>query len=171
MSVLLLISCEKEENPPPDSSNITVSSVFYGVTRYYVLGYSFELGEKVSSIPEGGKIADIIPEQLITPMGVVNGIVFSTPGSNGNGFYLNDEFGTYNEAKIFYDSYIEAEIENFSLITDTINPYQVYTFLTQKNNYVKFLIKNVNFVGSGLDRYVVVDLEYFIQRDGSTNLQ
>jgi len=147
---------------------ITVSSEIFGTGNYYVYGYSFELAEKVKTSNSYDIIPDIIPTLELLPSGEVLGAIFTTHNSNSNGFYLNGEFKSLSEANKFYDDYIEAEIGTIQKTTDRLVPFQIYTFITYKGNYVKFMIQDVRIVTNDqLTDYVEVDIKYDINKYGS----
>jgi len=165
--MLFCISCTKE-NDPEITGDVTISSRFYGTTVYYVYGYSFELEEKVPSFNSGGKLYDIIPENVINPAGDVIGVQFTTEGSNQYGFYKNGDFSGLSEAENYFNSYLEAENGPWSSLTDTLAVAQVYTYRTHEGNFVKFCIKDVQIIQPLTEsEYVNVDIHYFIERSGT----
>ncbi|MCB8995084.1 MAG: hypothetical protein H6538_05710, partial [Bacteroidales bacterium] len=106
------------------------------------------------------------------PSGVPVGVQFSTNSvSESYGFYLNAGFDNLNDAEDYYRNYIKAYYPSFTTLTDTVKTYQVYTFQTWKLNYVKFLVRDIRAISKNdIADYFEVDIEYFIQRDGSDNL-
>lgn len=171
--LILLIagSCEGDKKTPvPSTDEITVSTQLFdtGPTGYEVFGYSFELGKKIS-ILDKSQVADVIPQQVLRIDGTVIGAQLSVGGNNPFGFYKNRDFATLEEATNFYNAYHDAVDGPWESLTDTLAPYQVYTFRTFNENYVKFMITGVNIVNASSPEssYVKINLRYHIQQDGS----
>lgn len=161
-------SCEKKENPPNQKGEVTISSEIFGSKVYYVNGFSFEEEKYVPSLNPGGSVADIIPVNELKVTGEVIGMVFSTGPGNSYGFYKNFESNNLQAAEDFYRNYNQVEIQDLSELTDTLEAGQVYTFKTFKENYVKFLIREVRLMNqSALSDYVEADITYNIQRNGT----
>jgi hypothetical protein len=169
--LFMLSSCAKEEDPNPNG-DITLSSRFYGTNVYFVYGFSFELEESVPSLNSGGKIYDIIPVNILeASTGNAIGSQFSVEGSNQNGLLLNDQFETLSEAESFFMNYTNATNGPWQDLSDTIKSFQVYTYKTHQNNFVKFYTKDVRIIKSELEDekdYIEIDIHYYIQRDGSS---
>ena len=83
----------------------------------------------------------------------------------------NDDFSTLAEAEEFYNSYNLALTGPWEFQSDTLEDFQVYTLRTAKNNYVKIMVLDVReIVNISPPDNIEIDIRYFIQRDGSTNL-
>jgi hypothetical protein len=173
---ILFISCEKEGNETPkDSGKITLSSAFFGSDNFYFsYGYSFEKG-KALQVPSSNPAlkADIYLDDLILPNAdEMIGFIFAEE-DNDYGIFKNGEFENLLAGRDFFDNYNEAVNDpgQWKIFSDTIEACQVYTFRTRENNFVKFLVTDVRKMdGLSQSDYLEVDLEYFIQRDGTTNL-
>ncbi|MGC9341378.1 MAG: hypothetical protein ACP5E3_01615 [Bacteroidales bacterium] len=168
LGVFFLTACEKEDNTPDQKGEVTISSEIFGSTVYYVNGFSFEEEKYVPSLNPGGSVADVIPVNELEVTGEVFGMAFSAGPGNTYGFYKNFESSNLQEAENFYASYSQVETGELSELTDTLEAGQVYTFKTYKENYVKFLIRDVRLMKqSALSDYVEADIVYNIQRNGT----
>lgn len=165
--LLVLPACEKEESPPSDKGDITVSSEIFGSTVYYVNGYSFEEEKFIPNLNSKGT-PDIVCQNVLDKTGSVIGMMISAFGVSSFGFYKNFESRSFTEAEEFFSGYKTVEVEQFYPLSDTIQAGQVYTFRTTKKNYVKILVKDVRIKNdSPLSDYVEADIRYYIQRDGA----
>jgi hypothetical protein len=166
--ILLLSACEEKEDPPGKEGEVTISSEIFGSTVYYVNGYSFEEEKYVPSLNPGGSVADIIPVNELKVTGEVIGMAFSAGPGNSYGFYKNYESTDLQAAESFYNNYTRVEISDLSELTDTLRAGQVYSFQTYKENWVKFLVREIRLMKeSALSDYVEADIVYNIQRNGS----
>ncbi len=166
---ILLASCKKKnEAPAVNGDDITVSTEFFG-TNYYVYGYSFEYGKAISSL-DANQVADVIPTRVQKPDGSVLGAELTAGRNNPYGFQKMGAFSTLQQATDYYNSLHEVTGSNWESLSDTLAPFQVYTFKTFRENYVKFLVTGVNIISGATpqDAYVNIDLTFYIQRDGST---
>lgn len=170
---VLLVSCEEEQKEPGSSGNVTLSSRKLGTNIFYVIGFSFERGEEVPTTGSNGVLPDIVAQNIevrnpVSGVWELEGLVLTSANNNPNGFVLNQKFQDLDQAREWFDGYTEAEYTNPFWRTDTLRPepvFSVYTYKTISNNYVKFLIRDVDLSG---DDYGEVVLDYRIQRDGST---
>jgi hypothetical protein len=165
-------SCKKDKPVLSSSAEITLSSKLIGNQTYYSVGYSFEKQDFFQRTGSSSDI-DIYLVRLLKPSGELTGVQFSTNSISEStyGFYLNGEFDSMTAAEEYYKNYTVANAPEYVTLTDTIEKYQVYTFRTWKSNYVKFLVKDLRVINAGdIPDYFEVDIEYFIQRDGSLNL-
>lgn len=170
--LLIVTSCEKEEETIPDEALVTVSSEFFGTQVYYVNGYSFELGKHIATpaVNSVDGIPDIVPENILLPSGDLAGILFTGGPGNNFGFYKNFESNTLDDATDFYNNYTSVDAPSFTSLSDTLKAGQVYTFRTRDENYVKLIINEVRLQANMISDYYEVDIRYFIQRDGSVDL-
>ena len=166
--IFICYACEEENNEPKAKGEITLSSEILGTSIYYVNGYSFEEEKYVSSMNSDSDVSDIIPQNIIKPNQEIIGMVLSPGPGNSYGFYKNFEGENLSEAEDFYSNYIEVDIQNFATLSDTLKAGQVFTFRTFKDNFVKFIVKEVR-MSPGLfpEGYVEADIKYNIQQDGS----
>ena len=167
--VFIITSCEKEDEHIDNKGNVTISSELYSTgTTYYVMGYSFELEDFVKS-PGSNKKADFLPVNRLNVDGEKVGIYFEKVGNSQNGFYKNGDFQDLSEAREYYDNYTDVVKGPWESLTGDIQDFQVYTFKTTSNNYVKILIRDVNVINNMLGDvdHFEVDITYYIQRDGS----
>ena len=172
LPLFITISCNKDKLNTTPSNKITLSSKTFGTIPYYPYGYSFEKQAFFQRIVTSSDI-DIYLNELLNTRGELTGVEFSTNtiSESTYGFYLNEEFANLAAAEEFYTNYSEAYFPEYVSLTDTIKLFQVYTFRTWKKNYVKFLVKDIRVYNKvDLADYIEVDIEYFIQRDGSVNL-
>jgi hypothetical protein len=170
--VFIGYSCEEGDPELSSGSKITLSSQTFGTQPYYSFGYSFETQEFIKRINSGTEI-DIYLNEIVNPKGELIGVQFATNTISETtfGFYLNTTSEDSIKAKNYYDNYIVADFPEYVELTDTIKEFQVYTFRTWKLNYVKFYVSDIRILYSGERAdFMEVDLEYFIQRDGSDNL-
>lgn len=166
--IFILVSCKKDNTEPLKTNEITLSSQIFGTQPYYSKGYSFEKQEFINRISSGSDI-DIYLNEMLNAQGELIGVQFTTNiiGESTFGYYLNEESENLQEAETFYINYREAVFPEYESLTDTIKPFQVYTFKTWKSNYVKFFVKDVRVVkSSDIADFIEVDIKYFIQRDG-----
>ena len=174
LGLFLFTSCKEDSPEVPISNNITLSSETFGLQPYYSMGYSFENHDFFQQLGSSSLI-DIYLTELLKPNGELTGVQFSTNtlSESSFGFYLNAEFDNLTDAKVYYDNYTQVDFPDHDIVTltDNVKLFQVYTFRTWKSNYVKFLVKDIRVVydGSFAD-FMEVDIEYFIQRDGTNNL-
>lgn len=169
LTVLLIFitACEEKDKPLSPDGMIKLSSEFLGSTIYYVNGFSFEEEEFVPTVNSGGKVADIIPENILMVNGDVSGVLFSSGGGNNTGFYKNFEGESLEEAEAFFDNYTEVSAPQYSELTDTLSVGQVYTLKNYKENFVKILIRELQKRSGTYSDFYEVSIEYYIQRDGS----
>ena len=170
--IFLAASCKKDKPEITQKADITLSSKALGDMVYYKLGYSFELQKYVKTILSN-EISDIYLIEELTTTGNLTGARFASKevAEHPSGFYLNNSFTNSADALQFYENYNIAIAPQISILTDTVKANQVWTFKTWMEHYVKILIKDVRKAsdGSSID-FMEVDIKYFIQRDGSTNL-
>lgn len=164
--------CEEKKPEPVDTGEITLSSESYGTNNYFRYGYSFEDGKFYQfPIKSSSEVPDIF--LLDTPKPPENNLIgfISTETGNPNGIMKNDDFSTLAEAEEFYNSYNLALTGPWEFQSDTLEDFQVYTLRTAKNNYVKIMVLDVReIVNISPPDNIEIDIRYFIQRDGSTNL-
>ncbi len=168
-AIFTMTSCKKEKSGLTQSNEITLSSETLGAQPYYSLGYSFESQEFFKRIGSSTDI-DIYLNEILVPSGEPVGVQFTTNSVSEStyGFYLNGGFDNLGLAEEFYINYNTATFPSYETLTDTVKKYQVYTYRTWKSNYVKFIVKDMRVIYLGdLADYIEVDIEYFIQRDGS----
>jgi len=170
--LFLFSSCAEEQKEIMNQGEITLSSEFVGADNfYYRLGFSFE-ESKYFAIPvtKEGEVPDLFLYSFLIP-GTDNMEAFLyTENSNKNGIFKNAEFNQMSEAESYYSNYDTVINDQWTTLSDTLEKFQVYTFKTSVDNYVKLLIIDVRVLSNfgGFD-YMEVDLKYFIQRDGSRN--
>lgn len=173
--ILLFITfgCDDDTGEIKNKGEITLSSEFQGSDNYYYrLGYSFEKAKFfVLPLANENEVPDVFLEDIPIP-GIESMAAFIySEGSNGNGIFKNRDFNNLNEAETFYNAYDNAVSGPWSSLSDTIENYQVYTFKTAVNNYVKLLVLDVRlFDNMTVPDYMEIDLRYFIQRNGTMNL-
>ncbi|MFW5644376.1 MAG: hypothetical protein ACOCZL_00550 [Bacteroidota bacterium] len=166
--VFMCYACEEEKKEPKTWGEVTLSSEILGTNMYYVNAYSFEEDKYVPSMNSGSDIPDVIPQNIIRPNQDIIGMALSPGPENRHGFFKNYESSNLSEAQDFYSDYLEVNIGDFETLSDTLKAGQVYTFRTHKDNYVKFIVKEIRtFPGLYPQGYVEADIRYNIQRDGS----
>ncbi len=163
LSVTICYACEEKTDEIRTEGEVTISSEILGTEVYYVNGFSFEEDKFVRSLNSGPDVPDIIPENILEVSGEVIGMALSTGPGNHFGFYKNFESNDLSEAENFWLNYLEVDVESFISLSDTLSPGQVYTFRTYKENFVKFLVKDVRV----FSEYVEANIRFSIQRDGS----
>jgi hypothetical protein len=162
LSIMLFAACEKKQIDIPDSSEITLSTEkLQADGLYYVNAYSFDKGKFVKMFTINADV-DIVP---LTPA-EGPGMQFESSTSNTSGFYLNATFDNLNQAEAFFNSYNVAVLPSFMPLTAIVQPYQVYTLKTGRNNFVKILIKNIVNVDES-PPFTKADIRYVIQRNGT----
>lgn len=159
--ILSLVSCEKD-NPVVNTGKITISTRKYLSAVYYVKGYSFENSKYVDVILLTEE-ADIAPVDSINLSGNAVGIKLSVLSNNPNGFYLNGKFSNEEEANTFFKNYKIADYPSSNPLTGLLEPYDIFTLKTIKNNYVKFMITDVRKISD----FFEADLKYIIQKNGT----
>lgn len=145
---LWISSCETKQNTPHDTGEVTVSSERILTTIWETKGYSFEKNDFVKVLI-GNEDADIVPYNITDPQNIPLGLRFSTNTTNNVGFHLNGEFQNFTEAENYFNSYISVQATVFVTLTDTIQPFQVYTMKTNRGNWVKFLVKEIRARNAG----------------------
>ena len=156
---------------PEKTGEIHLSSETFGET-YYLFGYSYEDSEFYRFQYQGEPLPDIINEGFRV---LVGGEVTSLPGFNTpgqmNGFALVGAFGTLEDARNFYDGYIEVEDGlQFVTVSDIVELYQVLVQQTEAGNYVKLLIRDIqSFEGESGNKYNTVTIDYTYQPNGSSS--
>jgi len=168
---ILFPSCKKDSEEPP-KTDITLSSKKFDPQNFYVMGYSFEYQNFIKTYSTSSEV-DIYLIDVLNPKGELSGVQFSTSTSAETiyGFSLDSTFSDYLSAEQYYDNYTIAQVDEYKTITDPILEFQVYTFRTRKSNYVKFFVKEIRvFTQDGLADYMEVDIKYFIQGNGTTDL-
>jgi len=167
----VLSSCKKD-NKDLYTDEITLSSKKFDPQNFYVMGYSFEYQTFLKTFTTSTDV-DIYLVDMLNPKGELSGVQFSTSTSSEStyGFSLDSTFADLPSAVLYYDGYTTAVADNYSTITQPVHEFQVYTFRTRKSNYVKFLVKELRtYSENDIADYIEVDIKYFIQHDGSTNL-
>ena len=168
--LLLIVGCEKESGPDL-SGIITLSSQLNGTESYYLYGFSFEEGEMYRYPHQGDPLPDIINEGYLVIDGNEQTSLpgFNTPGQV-NGFALEGEFSTWDDAYEFYNNYDKVEDGlNYETASDVVELYQVWIQLTAAGNYVKMVVKDIQLFESDTGApYNEVSLEYTYAPGGST---
>lgn len=172
ISAFLLIgtSCDKWFGPDREGE-IRLSSETFGDT-YYLFGYSYEKGDFYRFPFQGERVPDIINEGYRE---LVGGEVVSLPGFNTpdrvNGFARVGDFDNLEDARTFFKEYDKAEEDlQFVIVSEVVELYQIWVQKTADGNYVKLLVKNVEYLENenGVP-YNEAVLEYVYQPDGSRN--
>jgi hypothetical protein len=168
---LIFIGGCDEKNEPQLSGEIRLSSQLYGSETYYLNGYNFSLSDYINySFPfQGSSIPDIINLPFKNTDGTLSAPGFNAP-SGVNGFNLLGEFSSQEDARAFYEKYIDAgSVNTFSVDSDTVRTNQVWLQKTQHAHYVKMLVKEIDYYtdGSGTE-YVVVSMDFRYQNNGSS---
>jgi hypothetical protein len=169
--VLFVAGC-KTFTGPDREGEIHLSSELFGTDNYYLYGYAYDNSEFYRYPYVGEPIPDIINEayRVIEGTEIVLLPGFNTPGQM-NGFALVGEFTSLNDARNFYDEYIEVEDGlQFETVSDTVEQFQVWVQQTAAGNYVKLLVKNIETLhGETGNMYSEVSLDYTYQPNGSTS--
>jgi hypothetical protein len=174
IALIVAYSCDDDNSEPLPANSVTLSSETFGNMPFYSFGYSFEKHDFFQRMASTSDI-DIYLAEVVNPMGQLIGVQFSTNtiSESTYGFYLNAAFNDSTEADAFYNNYsvVAYNPDSATTLTGQIKEFQVYTFRTWKRNYVKFYVKDIRVIYSGeLADYMKVDIDYFIQQDGSENL-
>ncbi|MCK4921500.1 MAG: hypothetical protein KAS71_10670 [Bacteroidales bacterium] len=168
-----MFGCDDDPGEIKNKGEITLSSEFQGSDNYYYrYGYSFEKAKFFVVLPVyENEIPDVFLEDIPIPGSESLASFIYSEASNLNGIIKNGDFNNLNEAETFYNAYDNAVSGPWSSLSDTIESFQVYTFKTSVNNYVKLLVLDVRlFDNLTTPDYMEIDLRYFIQRDGTINL-
>jgi hypothetical protein len=157
---------------PDVKGDIVLSSQLFGSTSYYLFGYSYEDGEFYKFQYAGEPIPDIINEGSLGYEGteLISRPLFTAPGE-ANGFALVGTFESLEDARDFYNGYNQVEEGlQYELQSSIVELYQVWLQKTSAGNYVKILVKEINYVSAETGKpYSEVSLEYTYQPNGSTS--
>ena len=171
--VLILASagCKMFRGPDRTGEFLLSSERFLGTVTYYQFGYSFEDNEFYRFPYEKDPLPDIINEgyRVLEGEGTIELPGFNIPGQK-NGFALAGEFETLDDARSFYNGYLEVEEQlQFVTLSDTVEAFQVWVQKTSAGNYVKMLVKEVaSLEGDQGNKYSEALMEYTYQPNGST---
>ena len=170
LMVLTVVGCETIIGPDR-KGEFRLSSQLFGSDSYYLFGYSYESNEFYRYRYLGEPEPDIINEGFRVIQGTEIVVLpgFNTPGAM-NGFALIGEFEDLDEARNFYNEYIDVEEGlQFETVSDTVELYQVWIQKTALGNYAKLLVKDVEQLqGESGDMYCEVALDFTYQPNGST---
>jgi len=169
ISCALFLTCNRNEEKPKYEGEVILTSerVKQG-DDYNSLGFSFEKGKNIPYPYTTNGVPDLLVTHFIDLN--QNLIVTFTSPNNQDAFYLNLTASTANEAKSWYNNYLEVTITNFATLADSININQVWTVQTISKKYAKLLIKEIILMNdSPVAEYVEVKVDYKYQPDGSRN--
>lgn len=167
--LVILAGCEKESGPVLGGT-ITLSSQLQGSESYYLYGFHYGNAEMYPYPQQGETLPDIINEAFPPPDGSDDP---SQPGFNTparvNGFALVGEFPSLDDANAFFRDYTAVEEGLiFETPSDTVKLYQVWLQQTSTGNYVKMVIRDIQYLeAESGEAYNEVILEYTYSPDGS----
>ena len=168
---LLFASCNKDEEKPKYEGEVILTSekVTWG-DDYNTQGFSFEKGENVP-FPHttNGVVPDLVVTHFMDDYNINLKVTFTSP-NNTEAFYLNQTASNADEAKSWYDNYLEVTATNFIALADSIKINQIWTVQTVNKKYTKLLVREIKLLtDSPVDEYVEVKVSYKYQPDGSRN--
>ena len=165
LALLLLAGCKKEK-PPGNSGEITLTSELYGSGPYYVMGYNFALGKTVSTLDAPGPDIVVLPES--SPDNTVVKSAYLSSDNLKDSFVHNKSFNDLTSAEAFFNNYLEVDdAAGYTGIAADIRPYQVWTYRTNQNKFVKLLILKVKKEIRKDTPYAETTLRFVYQPDGS----
>jgi len=163
--LLLSTACNKDDHPG-DTGEITLTSELYGSGPYYVMGYNFALGKMVSTLDAPGPDIVVLPES--SPDNSVVESAYLSSDNLKDSFTHNKSFDDLASAEAFFNSYLEVDdAGGYTGIASDLAPYQVWTYRTNENKYVKMLILKVTKEIRNDTPYAETTLRYVYQPDGS----
>ncbi|MCF8380805.1 MAG: hypothetical protein K9H49_14630 [Bacteroidales bacterium] len=166
--LIFIVACTEEKPEIKNEGEITLSSEFLGSDNYYYrMGYSFEKS-KFFAIPvlNSNEVPDVFLEDIPLPGSEDLEAFIYTVSGNVNGILKNAEFNNLYDAEGFYNEYVTIIDGPWESLSDTLKKFQVYTFKTSLNHFVKLLILDVRvFNNLTVPDYMEVDLKYYIKRE------
>jgi len=161
---IFMVSCKKNDSSIPVSGTVTLSSELVpDGSSYAIYGFSFTAGA-VQKYP--GQQVDILLESLLSATDSFQGAVFSSP----------DYLGTFNNtnynqdltvAQNLFNSYSTVTDTAFKAISDTIKVGQIVTYKSPANKFAKILVRGINLVNQGSQKYAKVNISWQFQPNGS----
>jgi len=167
MASLLILAggCNKDDNPG-SSGEITLTSEIYGSGPYYVSGYNFSLGEMVSTLDAPGPDIVVLPES--SPDNTVVKSAYLSSDNLKDSFTFNASFDDLASAENFFNNYLEVDdSKGYAGIAADIQPYQIWTYRTNNNTFVKMLVLKVRKEIRNDTPYAETTLRFVYQPDGS----
>ena len=156
----------KKTTEPKVSGEVTINSKLYGTGPYYIIGYSFSKGALVESgsNPE----PDITILAQTSPDNTSIDWVYLSTDNFQNSFSLNASFDNSVTAEDFFNNYLTVpDTIGYTGIAKDIKPYQVWTFRTREQKYVKLLILKVVAEIRDGEPYAETTFRYVYQSDGT----
>jgi hypothetical protein len=163
--LILAAGCDKEKNTG-SSGEITLTYKLYGSGPYYVMGYNFALAKMVGTLDSPGPDIVVIPKS--SPDNTVVESAYLSSDNMRDSFTHNKSFDDLASAEAFFNSYLEVDDSGgYTGIAEDIQPYQVWTYRTADNKYVKMLILTVKKEIRNDTPYAETTLRFVYQPDGS----
>ncbi|KPK87272.1 MAG: hypothetical protein AMS27_02935 [Bacteroides sp. SM23_62_1] len=162
----LLTSCNKNEKKPEyEGEVILTSEVVKQGDTYNTLGFSFEKGTNIPYPYTSEGVPDLVVTHFIsTDLYLI--VTFTSP-NNQEAFHLYQISTSADQAKSYFDNYLEVTTTSFGPLADSIKINQVWTVQTVDKKYAKLLIKEIQLMkDSPVDDYVEVKVKYKYQPDG-----
>lgn len=162
LTAFVLSGCKKDTSTSV-SGTVTINNKTYQSTTYYVYGFSFSKGKKVSTLENPG------PDILIyvnadTPP---NRLTLQANNLNPS-FYKIGDYPDAQSASTAFDDLKTVGNYEWTEMADPIIANQVWVYRTGDETYAKFrIISTVNETRNDLP-YGECSLEWVYQPDGST---
>lgn len=167
ISVILAIvtsGCSKSKEIKHSGSE-TIETTLYGNGPYYALGFSFSLGQKISTLKDPGPDITVIADVDIDGV-TIRRLMLQTENYK-NSFFKYGEYSSASEAESAYKNLTSATVSQWSEQVDTLKANQVWLFRTASENYAKFrIISTVSELRSGTP-YGACTFEWEYQPDGT----
>ncbi len=164
--LLLPAGCSDDTSSPGHAGTITLTSQLYGSGPYYAMGYNFSLGKMVRTLDQPGPDLTVLARS--TPDNSRVESAYLNTDNLHDSFVLNGAFPDRSTAEAFFDSYLEVDDSpGYRGIADSLAPWQVWTFRTSGNKFVKLLVLSVKTEIRDNFPYAETTLRFVYQPDGS----
>jgi hypothetical protein len=162
---LLILSfihgCKKDDQPPLSGTE-TINNDLFGTQPYYAIGFSFSLGEKLSTLnnppPDITIDNDNDPQELI----------FEANNRN-NSFFMEGEYASTSEAILAFNNLTSIDIQEsqWSGIGYHVRPNQIWIYRSGSEHYTKLRIISTKAESRSPRNYAECTFEWVYQPDGS----
>jgi len=134
--IISLTGCEKKDKDRYYGIDV-IDNTLYGTQFYYAYGFSFEAGEKLSTIESPAP--DITIHASTDLDGNIIGMYINSPNLIES-FSLAGSFNTAKEAEDYFNDLLDVGSPQWTLNAPDVEENQVWLFRTSEDNYVKFRI-------------------------------
>jgi hypothetical protein len=158
-----VLSCSKKDETPAGSGTVTIDNKTYQSTTYYIFGFLFSKGKKVSTLDVPGPDITIYVNADTPP----NRLYLQADNLNPS-FYKVGDYPDAQSASAAFDGLKTVGNYQYTDLADPILPNQVWVYKTGTPCYAKIrIISTVNETREGKP-YGECTFEWVYQPDGST---